>query len=60
MVREIQRQRHNAVLHVIDRDHHNGDNAQRSDHRSAYDCENDDVDEQQAQEVLAEFFKGKQ
>ena len=60
MIRKVQRQSHNAVLHVIDRNHHNGNNAKRSDHRAANDGKNDDVDKQQTQKVFAEIFKRKQ
>ena len=60
MVREVERQRHDAILYVVDGDHQNGYDAHRGEHRRGNDGEDHHVDEEQAQKVFAELFEGEQ
>ena len=60
MIREVQRQRHDAIKHEINGDHQNGYDAQRGDDGPGNDGGDKDVDEQKAEEVFTEFFQREQ
>ena len=60
MIREVERQGHDAILHVVNGDHQNGNDAHGSNHRRRNDGEDHHVDKEQAKEVFAEFFEGEQ